>query len=678
MRRTIFFVAAGAAALALAGTALLSSAPGPTFTVHDKAYYADPNLVNFVRPGLVVKIRSAAIAADGTITVRLRLSDPKDVPLDREGVTTPGAISLSFIAAYIPKGKTQHVAYTVRSQRSPITGVSADQAGSDTNGAWTKVADGEYEYKFGTRAPQGFDKTTTHTIGVYGSRNLTEFDLGTSYDNAVFNFVPDGSKVTVIRDVITTESCNKCHHTMAFHGGSRRKMELCVLCHQPQTIDPDTGNTVDMPVMIHRIHQGAGLPSVKAGKKYQIIGNSQSVHDYSGIVFPADVRRCVQCHEQSGPRAASQAKNLFAANRAACGACHDDINFATGTNHANQPQVSDSQCTHCHVPQGELDFDASILGAHTIPTFSRELPGVVFNILSVDDAGPGKRPTVVYTIKDKKGNVIKPSEMARLSIHLVGPNTDYADFPGTSAGYQTDTATGSLGDGKTLNWWTMSRALPGSAKGSWTVAIEGRRELTIAAGTVNQQTGVRDHGDNVQFTFSVDGGKPQPRRRVVATEKCNFCHGALSGHGGARNDAQQCAICHNTNLTGSAGAGKPNSTVDFRMMVHRIHTGEELTREYRIGNANFNEVAYPGDRRKCDACHVSGSEQLPIAAVRNVNDPGGYLTSVPPITAACTSCHDSKAATAHAATNTSASQGEACATCHGPAGEYSINRVHAR
>ena len=39
------------------GSALLfSSTDKPAFTVRDKAFYADSNLVNFVRPGLVVKI----------------------------------------------------------------------------------------------------------------------------------------------------------------------------------------------------------------------------------------------------------------------------------------------------------------------------------------------------------------------------------------------------------------------------------------------------------------------------------------------------------------------------------------------------------------------------------------------------------------------------------------------
>ena len=299
----------------LAGAALLLSA------THEKS--AGPGAINFIRPGLVMKVTGASIAADGTIKAKVKLTDPKGLPLDRVGVTTPGSVSVSLIAAYIPQGQTQYTSYTTRCQTSPITGVTAQQAGADSGGVWTTLAEGEYEYTFKTRAPKGFDTAATHTIGIYGSRSLTEFDMGTQYDDDFFHFVPDGSKVTAVRDVIRMGSCNACHHDQGFHGGSRRSMEICVLCHQPQTVDPDTGNTMDMPVMTHKIHAGATLDSVKAGGKYQIIGHGQTVADFSKVVFPGDVRNCSICH-QAGP---AQAENVFKPNRAACGACHDDGQF---------------------------------------------------------------------------------------------------------------------------------------------------------------------------------------------------------------------------------------------------------------------------------------------------------------------------------------------------------------
>ena len=116
-------------ALLAGAVALVSETNEDLFTVHDKAYYADPNLVSFVRPGLAFKILSAEVAADGTIKARVRVSDPKGLPLDREGIVTPGAVSVSFIAATIKNGETQYFAYTTRAQTSPITKKTAMQAG---------------------------------------------------------------------------------------------------------------------------------------------------------------------------------------------------------------------------------------------------------------------------------------------------------------------------------------------------------------------------------------------------------------------------------------------------------------------------------------------------------------------------------------------------------------------
>ena len=73
--------AVGRYALALVvitGSVVLMSAPKKTvFTPHDKAYYASEATVNFVRPGLTLKIVSANIAQDGTISVDYKITDPK-------------------------------------------------------------------------------------------------------------------------------------------------------------------------------------------------------------------------------------------------------------------------------------------------------------------------------------------------------------------------------------------------------------------------------------------------------------------------------------------------------------------------------------------------------------------------------------------------------------------------
>src|SRR6516162_8912584 len=97
----------GVALLALTSVALVSAARKSAFTVHDKAYYADPHLIQFVRPGLNVNIVSAKIASDGAISVDFKLTDVPPSgqpaqPLDITGVNTPGPITVSFLIASIP------------------------------------------------------------------------------------------------------------------------------------------------------------------------------------------------------------------------------------------------------------------------------------------------------------------------------------------------------------------------------------------------------------------------------------------------------------------------------------------------------------------------------------------------------------------------------------------------
>ena len=67
--------------------------------------------ISYIRPGLL-KVVSAGDYTDGLITARVKATHPKGIPLDMDGVNTPGPISIRLIAAYIPAGGTQYVSYT--------------------------------------------------------------------------------------------------------------------------------------------------------------------------------------------------------------------------------------------------------------------------------------------------------------------------------------------------------------------------------------------------------------------------------------------------------------------------------------------------------------------------------------------------------------------------------------
>lgn len=274
------------------------------------------NGFGIVTTGVVVKIKSPTIAKDGTITTRFTITDSQGAGLDVNGVQTPGQLSIAFVPAYIPNGKSQYVDYaTAVTKATSNHNPPQTEAGTDSAGTYTLVdaATGTYDYVFKTKAPTTFDASATHSIGMQAERDLSAFgyaDMFTSDD--VYTFVPNGSKVTNVRDVINEASCNGCHDPINAHGspGPRKKMAYCVLCHTPQSVNPDTLNTVDMKVFIHKIHMGSSLPSVQAGAKYYVVHRG-SVKDYSTVVFPQDIRNCTTCHA-AGPKPRRQQAHAHA------------------------------------------------------------------------------------------------------------------------------------------------------------------------------------------------------------------------------------------------------------------------------------------------------------------------------------------------------------------------------
>ena len=625
------------------------------------------------KTGVVVKVQSAAIAKDGTITVRATIVDSDGNPLDRLGVITPGPVSMSFIAAYIPFGQTQYASYTTTVAKATLNNnPSQTQAANDSGGTFTTNAVGDYTYTFKTKAPATFDPTVTHSIGISAQRDLSQygtFDEWSETSNDVFAFVPNGSPVQVTRSVVTTNACNQCHNPLIGHGGSRLKVELCIMCHTPQTINPDTQLTQDMKVLIHKIHMGSSLPSVQAGTPYRIWHRGQW-SDFSTVVFPQDARNCTTCHAKG----ATQADNWKAnPSQAACGSCHDNVNFATGQNHssANLPQLDDKLCTTCHSSTANLDFDASIPGAHVIPNKSSSLPGLVTNILRVDGATPGSSPTVTFSVADKSGNPVDISQITQIRLVLAGNNIDYGT--GT-AGMRASEDPSKTPFTNGIYAYTMTAKIPAAATGSYTVSVEARNSVTLLPGTTKQTTAT-DSAMPVEYYFSVDSSKMTPRRQVVSTAKCSACHADLTFvHGGTRASVMECAICHNPTLSD----GTSQQSVNMAWQIHSIHRGENLANPYILGTNNYREVRFPGDLRDCITCHVDSTYRVEnVGAQAMVASPGGFTKTTPPISAACQGCHDDKATASHALANTTA-LGESCAACHAAGEEFSVDRVHQR
>jgi OmcA/MtrC family decaheme c-type cytochrome len=632
------------------------------------------------------------------------------LPLDVAGVYTPGPITISLVAAYIPATSEFYTAYTTQVKTGAAG--SFTNAGADAGGVTTSLPNGQYTYVFHTKAPIGFDANATTTIGVYGRRTMTTFGIPNNMASAVFTFLPNGSKVIHVRNIVATATCDGCHDQMSHHGGQRRQVELCILCHQPQSHEESLGNSVDMTVMIHKIHMGSQLPSVLAGGTYSLSGT-----DFSKVVFAATSAasdagatsgfRCEKCHDQkSGATQASY--YMTKPTRDSCGSCHDDVNFASGANHAGGPQIDDSQCANCHIPLGELPFDASVVGGHMVPEDSTLLGGVQIALTQVQNGGAGQKPTVTYTPKDGKGNPLPLSQMSSLAFVMAGPTTDYGNTSFgsdvTTPGYVTENAltTSNCAASGTCTY-AFTHAVPAKATGTFAISFYGTRVTqTLLAGTTSQMT-VNESPMNKVIYFSVDGSTVLNRRTVVQVATCNSnCHFSLEAHGGTQRNTESCVMCHNPSLTDAstraiavvpADKTSPPQGINFNLLIHRVHDGANLPalgRSYTVVGANgshndytntlydaFGPTGNPLDTENCAMCHLNGSEQTLPTGKNAVTDPQGPITPVPAVASSCSGCHADTTSASHALANTD-SLGESCTVCHSSTAQFSISSVHAQ
>lgn len=698
LRRVLVFLVAGALTVSSlsadtgrrrsAGAAPETPAASPKFTTADLEYYLTDDGIAYIRPGLRIKVESITIGTDRKPVVELSITDNLNQPLDRLGQSTPGPISISMIlAAYDPETRL-YTSYTTRTQtaaaNAPKKGATAVQASADSGGTWTDLSTGRAKYTFRTVLPAGFDVTKTHTLGIYATRNLNDFILNKRYyANVEHDFRPDGGTVTAKWDKVRdASSCLNCHDPLQLHGGSRRDVKLCVLCHNPGTTDPDTGESVDMAYMAHKIHAPG-----RQSKPFVIWGNQSSIHDYSEVTYPQDVRNCQNCHEGTNASAKPAQADVYLTkpSRRACGACHDRVNFATGENHGPgvPAQTDDSQCARCHVPDSGQEFDASIKGAHMIPEKSKQLKGITSTIVSVTDVAPGKKPTVVYSIRNGDGTPVDGSKLSTFAPICAGPTDSYTTYYRENglATAKFDAATG-------YTTYTFYAALPADAKGSWSFSADIYRNVSLKRGDGKADITLREAAYNPLKYVAVNG-TVEARRVATPTTTCNTCHDRLALHGGQRLEVQECVICHNPTNDDRARRGTDGApeSVSMQRMIHRIHRGLALTQDFSVygfGNVkhNYNEVTYPGDLRNCAKCHTANSHQLPGKGAA-VTTPRDYFPKQGPGTAACLGCHDTRDAAAHAYLNSTIFPGstdpaESCGVCHGPNSTWAVDKVHAR
>ncbi len=692
---------------------------------------------------ITASIQSVSLAQDGSghihPVVTFSLFDQNSRPLD----PTSSGLSARFTIARLQDDGSGDFYY-----KNYIKTSTATQPGFDSGGTFATVGNGLYTYTFGTDITDAtktlggitFDNTKTHTVAGQIQRTIPSLADGNatfqqaanpyltfSVDPASGRSIPNSGPT---REVVAVSDCNECHGLLNAHGGGRRDVALCILCHYPGVIDPDSTNTIDFKYLIHKIHMGDSLPSNVAGGNFTIIGFGGSVNSFATVTFPfisgvsfasGTPMDCVKCHRKGTDLTGKAYGNDVdkwkqAPKIATCTTCHDTTVFDTSTTvtigQSTVPAVPhtggvdavpgtrftlDTSCTDCHTDNSEFasaTHIGSAVGAHTVieksSLFVDQATGVEdinFQILSVTNATPGNKPTVTFRVTDKNGTAytaltsdpsgISTSVSFNLKLGYM-PVVDYQNNNMNNRGQPLTQPLGTStynGDGT----WTITfaTAIPAGAAGIGVIGIEGRAQYsyqalrhTNALQTVNARIG----GMAQQYYFDLATGAKvtdptRQRRQVVDVGKCKLCHSRLSLHGGNRvNNPQECVICHNPDATDGA---TPEQPIDFKVMIHKIHTGEDLTiKPYIVNGTDFSDVTYPRDRRDCLGCHLPGTYGIPLRAgvLGTTISSGANLltdtdnTRLQPMTSVCTACHDDHLS--HAETFTDPTAGELCLNCH--------------
>ena len=423
--------------------------------------------------GLKAEIASVTVPADRRPVVTFRITDGKSKPLELGDLD---ADSVKFTIATLKAGKNgesdyqnyvlSKVAgkdYVYKGETGKPALAESLQPGFDPGGVLAKQRPGLFTYTFKTALPPNFARSATHVVGG----ELTRADRRYAA-NPLFEFIPAGGKVQVRRALAETASCNTCHDPMRAHRGTAREVGYCALCHTSQLTDPETGENLDLKYFLHKLHSGKHLPSVKSGKPYFTVGLNQRIADFSTIVSPQsvttetiykDYRNCASCH--ANPKIANW-KAL--PSSVGCVSCHDDVDLKSGKKHGPGPAAEDA-CVNCHQPEGP-EFGPSVVGAHTFPGNSIQLPGMVFDILKIEGGKPGSNPVVTFSLKDKKGEPVNASQMNNLSLVLAWPTVDYQ-----TAIIEDVRKAQPQGNG--VHEYKFRYTIPAEATGSGAVAIQG-------------------------------------------------------------------------------------------------------------------------------------------------------------------------------------------------------------
>lgn len=531
---------------------------------------------------------------------------------------------------------------------------SAPQASAESAVAAQLVynPDGYYTYTMSkdvTTVPGiTYEPSRTHRVAIQLSYKNAAGE--TILANPYFDFtVVDGKSVAVTdpsktRKMTDVKSCNSCHDKLALHGGGRIDTQFCVMCHNPGTVDPESGNVLDMATMTHKIHAGKKIKA-DSGSDYQIWGYGNTGYDYAEVGFPQDLRNCTKCHSASNTSTPQGDNWKTVITAQACLTCHTEkvgglwevkhivyakdaavVGAAAAAKNTKATDLTNAQCTTCHKA-------GSNISPATVHWNQNEENSAKYkmNIESATYDAATRKVTVKYFLSDPTNanaayklvtsdcasatSCSTSTKFGNLRMYLayqnmVGQSTAVTEFSSYNNGGSTATVYAYTGVNDGTNHYTATITVPADTA----TAVAGGTARVITIGQIKEpKLEVKSLDPRpavspatlvnvvVQNTHKdvVLSGAMNPRREIVSNAKCNDCHGSLGStsgsntlaeafHGGARDTVESCALCHDANRasTGNMMTNGLNlyESYQFKRMIHGIHGNSKRVSPFTHGN----------------------------------------------------------------------------------------------
>jgi OmcA/MtrC family decaheme c-type cytochrome len=358
----------------------------------------------------------------------------------------------------------------------------------------------------------------------------------------------------------------------------------CKLCH-----NRDGYSLNPIVRKAHAAHRGANQMAPGVAHPEYGLGADTTVAEYVDVTFPSmpgGEKDCAKCHTDDRWKVAS---------RLACGTCHDNLFFDTGTlapprqfgkpggvacttdqqcgifgdfatcdtasgscvRKTHPAQSDDAQCSVCH--PADAPGLAPVSAEHEIVQATHD-PGI--KLASVTMSGGsgasgsfavGDTPIVTFRLLDNTGAPIanlKTDATLSTTAIVAGPTDDrqriYPQLnPKSNGTLAYDTASSTY-------TWTLPTPIAANAQAPLNTTapftrpnVAGTYTMWLYVNKTVSVNGLSFRGAaNAVVDFSL-GGAPLRPRQVVADAACNSCHVNVQAHGGSRqNVGSQCSNCH--------------------------------------------------------------------------------------------------------------------------------------